>query len=481
MAEPRKGRQTPTVSRVLAYTKSCVDEAVNIYSETGRTAQEWQSLLLSDILAVNADGLWTHTKYGYSVPRRNGKNEVVSMRELYALRNGEKVLHTAHRTTTSHSAAMRLVKLLDDSGYEEVIRFRKGEVYNKHYTFSKQLGLEKVTLLGDNGGVVDFRTRTSKGGLGEGFDLLVIDEAQEYTDDQESSLKYVVTDSPNPQTIFCGTPPTAVSSGTVFPRLRKSTLSGETENAGWAEWSVGEMTDCKSVDAWYECNPSLGTIFTERSIRDEIGTDETDFNIQRLGLWLSYSQKADISEDDWKRTMTDKVPKMSGKVYAGIKYGKDGTNCALSVACKTRDGRIFISAIDCRNIREGDRWIFEFLERVPKLHKVVVDGNGGRERLVDEAKERGFRKKIILPTPKEFVLANSGFEQAVFNDGLWHMIQPSLDMVVTHCQKRAIGNNGGFGYRSGLDAYDIALMDSAILAWWLCNENKDRKVQRISY
>lgn len=43
-------------------------------------------------------------------------------------------------------------------------------------------------------------------GLGEEFDLLVIDEAQEYTDDQASALKYVVTDSRNPQTIFCGTP-----------------------------------------------------------------------------------------------------------------------------------------------------------------------------------------------------------------------------------------------------------------------------------
>ncbi|NLY87361.1 MAG: hypothetical protein GX083_02280 [Clostridiales bacterium] len=35
---------------------------------------------------------------------------------------------------------------------------------------------------------LEFRTRSSKGGLGEGFDLLVIDEAQEYTDDQESAI-----------------------------------------------------------------------------------------------------------------------------------------------------------------------------------------------------------------------------------------------------------------------------------------------------
>lgn len=36
---------------------------------------------------------------------------------------------------------------------------------------------------------MEFRTRTSTDGLDEGFDLLVIDEAQEYTEDQESALK----------------------------------------------------------------------------------------------------------------------------------------------------------------------------------------------------------------------------------------------------------------------------------------------------
>ena len=75
MTEGRKGRQTPTRSVVLPYTSTLGGEAIEIYNSTGRTAQEWQELLVSDILAYNEDGLWIHTKYGYSVPRRNGKNE----------------------------------------------------------------------------------------------------------------------------------------------------------------------------------------------------------------------------------------------------------------------------------------------------------------------------------------------------------------------------------------------------------------------
>ena len=54
-----------------------------------------------------------HTKAGYSLSRRNGKNEVVVMREMWGLKHNEKILHTAHRTTTSHAAWERLCGLLD--------------------------------------------------------------------------------------------------------------------------------------------------------------------------------------------------------------------------------------------------------------------------------------------------------------------------------------------------------------------------------
>ena len=255
MAEVRLGRQTPTTAYTLPYQKTKGNEAIDIYNSTNRTAQEWQELLLADILAVNEDGLWVHTKYGYSIPRRNGKNEVVVIREMWGFQNGERVIHTAHRTTTSHAAWERLCTLLDKAKIP--------------YKSVKASGRECIYAL-DSDARVEFRTRSSKGGLGEGFDLLVIDEAQEYTDDQESALKYVVSDSKNPQTLFCGTPPTTVSSGTVFTKYRERTLQGQTENGAWAEWGVLEESDVHDRELWYECNPSLGTILTERKINDEI-------------------------------------------------------------------------------------------------------------------------------------------------------------------------------------------------------------------
>lgn len=482
MEAPRKGRQTPTKSIVLPYTESYGQEAIDLYNEAWgekRQAQEWQELMMYDILAVGEDGLWVHTKFGWEIPRRNGKNEIVTIRELWGLEHGERILHTAHRTTTSTSASRRLAALLDAAGYIEVTRVKKGEKYEKHYTYTKQLGMERIVLLGEGGGTIDFRTRSSKGGLGEGFDLLVIDEAQEYQDDQESALKYVVTDSKNPQTLFCGTPPTPVSSGTVFLKLRNSALQGETVNTGWAEWSVDEMTDPMDKNAWYETNPSLGTVFTERSVQDEVGSDPVDFNIQRLGLWLRYNQKSAISKREWEELQCKTLPKLTGKLFVGIKYGHDGDSVAMSIAVKTDDGRIFVEAIDCRPMRGGDNWILDFLTKA-EVESVVVDGANGQQLLADAMKRRKI-KAPLLPTVKEIIMANSAFSQGIYAKQLCHMGQPSMVQIVSNCEKRAIGSNGGYGFKSLLDGANIELMDSMILAFWRCSEKKEKRKQKISY
>lgn len=479
MAELRKGRQTPTKSVVLPYYETRGQEAINSYNASGRTAQEWQELLICDLLAVNEDGLWVHTKGGYSVPRRNGKNEVVAIRELFGLENGERILHTAHRTTTSSSASKRLASILDGIGYVQVARPKQGETYEKAYTYSKQFGLERIALLDEGGGSCDFRTRSSKGGLGEGFDLLVIDEAQEYTDDQESALKYVVSDSKNPQTVFCGTPPTPVSSGTVFTKMRNEALAGQRVNTMWAEWSVDNMSDMRDRELWYETNPSLGSILTERKILDEVGSDEIDFNIQRLGLWIRYNQKSAISKTEWNELKVDSLPSLTGPLYVGIKFGHEGENVALSVAAKTSDSKIFVETIDCQNVRSGVWWIIGFLKN-PSIAKIVIDGANGQQLLANSMKECGL-KKPILPTVKEIILANSSFEQGLCQGNILHAGQPSVEQTVTNCEKRAIGSNGGFGYKAQKEGIEIAILDSLILAYWACSTSKDRKIQKVSY
>lgn len=98
----RKGRQTPTQSHILPYRRSLGTKAAALYKASGRRAQEWQKSLLKDMMAcTQGKGLWIHTKFGFSVPRRNGKNEVLLIREMYGLIElGEHILHGRYRGAT---------------------------------------------------------------------------------------------------------------------------------------------------------------------------------------------------------------------------------------------------------------------------------------------------------------------------------------------------------------------------------------------
>lgn len=460
MPRKRLGRQTPTRSVVLRCRQSRGSEAVELYESTGRKARPWQKSLVRDIMAVSGKKeQWKHTRFGYSVPRQNGKNEVVAIRELWGLKNGEKMLHTAHRTTTSHAAWERLLDLAEKAGLMVVSSY-------------KAYGKEHIIVNG--GGRIEFRTRTSTGGLGETYDLLVIDEAQEYKTDQESTLKYIISASENPQIIMLGTPPTPISAGTVFMKYRQDVLAGKRKNSGWAEWSVDRDTNPWEKDAWYDTNPSLGYGLSERNVADEVNDDRNDFNIQRLGRWIQYNQKSAITEEEWKQLREPALPVLKGRMYVGIKYAKDTPSVSLSIAVRTEDDRIFTETVDCRNTRSGNGWIIDFLRRAAgTVKRCVVDGAGGQQLLADDMKDARLPKPY-MPTVKDIIAANAFFEAQLFAGKLCHMGQPALAQAVTNCEHRTIGSNGGYGFRSILDGVDISLMDSMILAVWAADEFREK-------
>jgi phage terminase large subunit-like protein len=115
------------------------------------------------------------------------------------------------------------------------------------------------------------------------------------------------------------------------------------------------------------------------------------------------------------------------------------------------------------------------------LGGVIVDGANGQKLLEEGMKDAGIKIKPVLPTVGNVIVANALFEQALENATLCHKAQPSLVMAATNCEKRSIGSNGGFGYKSLTPDTEIALLDSVILAHWLVNEYKEKPKQKINY
>lgn len=465
--ETRTGRQEPTTSFILPYTETDGQTAVDLYELTGRTAMPWQKALIYDILAKDGSGLWVHSRFGYSVPRRNGKGEVIVMRELYGLAVGEKILHTAHLVNTAHSGWERTKQLLDTLGIP--------------YNAIKAKGQEEIRL--EQGGEIHFRTRTETGALGEGFDLVIIDEAQEYQARHQTALKYVVSASKNPQTIMLGTPPTAVSAGTVFKDFRRTVLAGESQNAGWAEWSVGDLSDIHDRELWYETNPSIGITVPERNIVDELGTtddERIDFNIQRLGLWLRYSQASAISRTAWDAVKIDRMPALTGKLSVGIKYNVDGTTVTVAVSAKMADSGVFVEVYGRKPVRDGTGWILAFLSAIKgATGYVVIDGRNGTELLKKDMADSRLKPPIVASTAIA-IEANQGFETAIYKQEVKHMEQASLTAVVSNIEHRAIGSTGGFGYKAMQAELDVTLIEATALAHWGAVNYKEIR-QRVGF
>jgi phage terminase large subunit-like protein len=189
---------------------------------------EWQRFVLEDWLARGGKGgKFASLTCGLSVPRQNGKNAILEMRELFGIvQLGEKFLHTAHEVKTARKAFIRLASFFENERkWPELAELVKD--------IRRTNGQEAIVLT--NGGSVEFVARSKGSGRGFTVDVLVCDEAQELSDDALEALMPTTSASPqqNPQWIFTGTPPGPTANGEVFSRTRDDALSGKSSRLCW--------------------------------------------------------------------------------------------------------------------------------------------------------------------------------------------------------------------------------------------------------
>ena len=191
MSSKRRGSQEPRI-RVLPKRDdwgelySDGDDACELSSAYGLTPDLWQRLVIIDWLKRDDSDKYAATSCGLALPRQNGKNAVIEMRELYGLvACGEKILHTAHRVDTARKAFLRLASFFENDSYPEL----KEMVVSIRRTN----GQEAIVL--NNGASIEFSSRVNGGARGSTYDVVVFDEAQELTNDQmEAILKALGTD-----------------------------------------------------------------------------------------------------------------------------------------------------------------------------------------------------------------------------------------------------------------------------------------------
>lgn len=468
---PRYGNQAPTYSWCGSYTRTEGGLASKLADAYGLPPHQWQQMILNDWLALDDRGKLLNSLCVLPVPRQNGKTGVIEPRETWGLvHRGEWILHTAHEYQTAKIGFDRLRAKFGERKNDPRAKFPELNALVKRYTISAN----QMILDLKNGAHIEFRTRGNNEDVGRGgtFDLVVVDEAQSYTDEQDAALSPLNSAAPkgSPQFIMTGTvpKPTSPHKGEKFATVRASLHDEPYIGACIHEWAAPEIGDVTDVSRWYEYNPSLGYQLLEAALlADSRKMNADTFAREHLGWWPeSVIMSAVIRESEWAACRVDEPQKDGLLVYA-VKFSADGSTGAVSACYRSETGVPFVYVVDAKSLSHGIGWFVDNLaQRASKAAQIVIDGQSNAQTLNDRLLAHGVpAKTIIRPSARDVAAACSALVNAVKERKVTHYGQPALDDSATKTKKRRIGNNGGWGFAS-TDEADATLIDSVALAYW---------------
>lgn len=479
----KTGNQKPTLRKCPKYNKTEGALCVELANSYGLPPLEWQADILKDWLAVDDNGKLINNVCVLEVPRQNGKTGASDPRETWGLiYRREQILHTAQEFQTAKKAFDRLRKKFGMRKNDPYAEYPELNALVERYTVSAgQMALDLI-----NGGHIEFRTRGNNSDMGRGgtFDLVVIDEAQAYTEEQDAALSPLNSAAPtgSPQTILMGTPPSPHSGnkGAVFLKSIKNIKAGNAKHSCLHLWGVDDVGDVSDKERWYLTNPSLGFHLLIESLEKDAATMSPDvFAREHLGYIATRTAVMDfaISADVWDACGSDDR-KPEGKTAYGVKFSADGSEVVLCGAVIPKDGKARISLIERQPTGRGVKWLADWLNaRYMSASCVVIDGRNGVDVLIDKMSDVWRAKgSVIRPSYKD-LLASVGMLTDALNEQsiTWYRQQDELRDSAITATKRPLSGGWVFG---GSDACPI---DAAALAYWGARTSKrdSSKVMRI--
>lgn len=471
------------------------DVAANFSAAYGLNPDPWQRLVLDDWLSRNGKR-WTHLTCGLAVPRQNGKNAVIEVREIFgAVGLGEAILHTAHEVKTAQKHFRRLKYFFGQKADDPGAIFPE---LNATVARVRSVNGQEAIFF-KNGGSIELVARSKNSGRGFTVDVLVMDEAQELSDDALEALMPTTSSAPlgNPQWIYAGTPPGPNAVGEVFSRVRRDGISGVSRKLSWSEWSPpGLPEDLSAINLddrslWARLNPaitagrlSMDVIEGERSRFSPEG-----FARERLGWWASDDgSRRLITPKEWDETAVEDLPDLSAPVRAlGVVFSKDGQRAAVAGALHSRrDRRTHVEIVDEKSgpvemgVAELAEWISS---RRHDVALVGVSGRAGALALEAALRERKVPKRMIhMLSTLEYFAACSMMYDAVQDRTLTHPggytrgedTLDVLDVSVGVCDRKVRTADGAWGWEATSVDGDEVPLEAVSVALWAARTTRRR-------
>lgn len=482
------------------------EDVADLSARAGVVLDGWQETILRAAMGERVDATWAAKRVGVSVPRQNGKSQLLVARAIAgALLFGEKkIVISAHQQDTARETFSKMVEILEADGNEWLMeRVKPNGIMN---------AINRESVKFRNGATVQFKARTASGGRGFSSDCLLLDEAQRLKRPAWVSINSTMSAMPNPQVWLLGTPPTRedieAGMGDVFESVRASAHAGASTAVAWAEWgATPELLADPSVKAalsadprvWnadveyvtWAANPAWNTRMNHDVVQGEFESYTAEEYAQdRLGVWLSDIGAVGtrlISELEWSGSAVEVAP--DGIRSFGVAFSFDGSRVALAGARKHEGEAVFAELIDAA---EGS-------DRSPELRvqmladwfaaagpsgrprwrdaaMIGISGAAGAEPLRQALLERGVARKVIhvLSAPEVFAasaLAHEGI-QAGWVTHSKHEGQYRLDASVAVCDKKQRGQAGAWSWVATTPDGDETPLEAFSFAVWAARTSK---------
>jgi phage terminase large subunit-like protein len=433
----------------------------------GLELDPWEEFVLAESLGERKDGRWAAFEVAVVCPRQNGKNEILTARQLVGLFLLEEPLqiHSAHQWDTSLEALERLLNLI-----EETPQFDR-----RVKKVSRTNGKEGIELKG--GQRIRFRTRTKGGGRGFTGDVIYLDEAMEIAEAFHGALfptvsaRSVVGD---PQVWYTGS---AVDqwvhdNGVVFARVRERGLAGEDQSLAFFEWSVeadgpewvSEET-ATDPEMWAQANPGLGIrIAAEHVAREQRSMDPRTFAVERLGVgdWPSTDADEDqVIDPQVYGDCTDTSSEARDPVVFAFDVTPNRSAGAIGMAGQRKDGNSHLEVIEHG---AGTGWMVDRLVELDKKWSpaaIVCDDSGPAASLIPALEERGVKVETV--NAKEHAQACGRLFDAFEQETVRHLDTAELRAAVRGAATRPLGEAWAWSRKNS--TVDISPLVACTLAF----------------
>lgn len=452
-----KGAQEPRVRLVpKAHSIERAEDAIFLSSGYGLTPFPWQSLVVESFLGTKRDGKWSASRCGLAVPRQNGKNSVIEIVELYLMVElGYKILHTAHEVKTARKAFMRLASFFENERQYPELAAMCREIRRTN-------GQEAISLT--NGASIEFIARSKGSGRGFTVDCIVLDEAQELSEEAMAALRPTISAAPHgdPKIIFTGTPPAPSMDGAYWTRIRNAGIAGKDKRLAWLEWSPKPGVDLDSDEAVTDTNPSYGAILQAEVVADErADMDDVTYARERLGMWDSEDDLRVIPHDRWLERATDSPETVGPVVFAVDASPK--LDFVSIVAARRGPTSTHVEVVAEGSAKAGTQWIVDWLADPKRRNRpVVVDEYSPAAFVIPDLRAKGI--KVQASNTKMLTTWCAQFLNAVVEGGMTHFDQVQLNRAVAGASKRNIAD-GQWAWNRKQHDINITPLVAATLAF----------------